>query len=107
MATRDAVAVHPALAVFSMTDVLIPGPRLPVRCVCCRRWIRRGPVIKGMGIGCATRAGLVPVAAPRIRAPVTAPPCDDEPNLLDLLDTDEGEHGEPSERICGPDHPIP
>jgi hypothetical protein len=74
-----------------MSDALIPGPRLPVQCACCHRWIRRGPVIRGRGVGCARKAGLLPAAAPRIRAPGLAPPDEDEPTLMDLLDEDDND----------------
>jgi len=80
------------------TNALIPGPILPVRCACCRRWIRTGPVIQGRGITCARRAGLTPTPRPRIRAPGLPPP-DNGLNLFDLLD-DEGDPDESSERIC-------
>lgn len=68
----------------------------PTRCNRCHRVLRQPPIC-GYGPKCAERYGLRPERRPRARQPVRTGGGDEQPSLLDLLET-ENEINEGDER---------
>lgn len=63
-----------------MTLPLLPGPPEPRHCDSCGRPVPKGPLVQGLGSGCAREHGITPPSIPRPRSDRQ-----DGPTLLDLL----------------------
>lgn len=63
-----------------MTLPLLPGPPEPRSCQSCGRPVPKGPLVQGLGSGCAREHGVTPPSIARPRSDAQ-----DGPTLLDLL----------------------